>query len=253
MRVRGALAFGALITPMTTLIPRAARAQGVDCVLDSECPVAHRCIDLVCVPATPREHSVQPGAQSSARPTPELTPAGTENGTENRPPPRSPPGLAYRPWSVKPPKPSSDTGAAPKLDAPRRRRWYGGPLIATYSLTAVVGTATFASDGNGSLLFLTVFSSPTVHWANGKLGKGFLSVLMQPVAAGAGYVLAANSPENSVRTSAALIGYALWAAVDVAALAYKSPPEPKVPETARVGLGLFRVPRGGGAEVFGVW
>lgn len=143
-------------------------------------------------------------------------------------------------------KPDSEGVAAPRV-------WYGGPLIATYSVTAIVGTVTFSSGSNGSLLFLTVFSSPTIHWANRKVGKGFLSLLMQPVAAGAGALLAADSRKNATIVTAALVGYAAWAVVDIAVIAYKDAPARKPPESASLGVGVFRVRNGGGAEVFGVW
>lgn len=252
-----------------------ARAQepAAECVLDSDCSKG-RCIDLVCVeqPAPPSGSAAPKGPPPNAPPRQETKPETPSESTAS-------PESAEEPPRVTEPKPTEERPAArpieatPERPAARPRRtfpeedvgvdedatakpgkvWYGAPLIATYAATELVGAVTLSSKSDATLLVLSLFASPSVHWANKKVGKGFLSLLMQPVFAGAGALIFGadrSSTSGSTWIAGAAVGLATWAVIDIAAIAYKDRPKP---ERASFEIVPFRAAGGGGAEVIGVW
>lgn len=251
-----------------TVLARPSAAREPECVLDSEC-ARGRCIDLLCVdelgapgaPAPARseepEEALAPDRGLAPAPEPARTSPSDSGAVEDVPPAVK---LRRRPAKRAFPATADTTEAEPEpewkrdaeADEPsaglRQKVWYGGPLIGTYLGTAVVGALAIGSE-SGELAFAALFSSPIVHWANGKLGKGFLSLLMQPVAAGIGAFAAESGQDREYLTGAAL-GLLAWGALDVAAIAYKDPPKP---EPLSAWVGPLRTPGGGGLQVIGAW
>lgn len=248
-----------------------ARAQerALECVLDSDCAKG-RCIDLVCVeqsappsgsaapkaplPEAPPKAETKPEAppESTTTPQPEEQLGVRPEPAEER---RAPRAIEVAPRPAARPRYAStegDAGIDEETTRPRKV-WYGIPLIATYAATEIVGAVTLSNESDATFLVLSLFSSPTVHWANRKVGKGFLSLLMQPVFAGAGALIFGSdrsSTGKSTWIAGAAVGFTGWAVIDIAAIAYKDAPKPK---SASFEIVPFRVGGGGGAEVIGVW
>lgn len=244
-----------------------------NCVLDSDC-ARGRCIDLVCVDENGNEIPPGPPPSSSPERAPEdagaRPPAPTTGnvapspGTTpaERPLPRARterPRLTPRERSEPRATWTSNSGTeenAPRDEAEKPKRvWYGAPLIATYGATAALGVVTLSStDFNGGYVAAALFASPTVHWVNGKAGKGFLSLFLQPVAAGIGYAAFHDRYGSNSGFSQAVLGallsYATWAGIDIGAIAYKDPPKPA---STSFGIVPFSGRGVAGAEVVGVW
>lgn len=157
--------------------------------------------------------------------------------------------------------------ARPVLAAPtaartvRIRRWYGWRIIIEDVLSSALSASGAASGSNvaqymGAGIF--VLGGPVMHWTQGNVGTGFLSLAMRVVfpLAGFGIAYGATSGDaDDARLSAGLIGGSVAtlavSVFDSAAMAYR---ETEVPAGGSASLRLgggFAAVSGGGVAMLG--
>jgi hypothetical protein len=115
----------------------------------------------------------------------------------------------------------------PQVDAAQPERpkseWYGGYLLVAYALPPLGFVLSRDANGNALPVVLSLFAAPIVHWVHHKSGNGWLALFMQPVFGGLGALAGGTGCRMGCDTQevvGAALGYSLWVAIDVAALAH---------------------------------
>ena len=122
----------------------------------------------------------------------------------------------------------------PGLCVRREVESYGVWLIPCY-----VGPLLAYAVDDPSPLVIGLAGAPIVHWVNGQVGKGFLSLGGQLGAAMTGALIFGTQAHREAHVDGdrlilgALVGHALWAAVDVLVLAKKVKHQPR-PRVAKI-------------------
>ena len=130
----------------------------------------------------------------------------------------------------------------PRLTTKRGRHWFRGPLAAAY-LAPLVGASVFALGAHSDSYFLPAViglpglsAPPLVHSANADSSGALHALLGMLASAGtgalAGYTIGHIAPGGAARGQVAtrdalmlgIVGYAIWALLDIAFFAYHDEP-----------------------------
>lgn len=142
----------------------------------------------------------------------------------------------------------------------RVRRWYGWRIIVEDVLSSTVSFVG-ASTGSNVLQYVGVgifmLGGPVIHWTQGNVGTGFLSLTMRLIfpLAGFGIAYGATSGDaDDARLRAGLIGGSVAtlgvSVFDSAAMAYRMSDEPPPRAALRFGAGVAAL-NGGALATFG--